>query len=435
MEDGNKNFVDAYNDFSALMSQNSGMSTRKKVLLAEALDSSNQDETTTNEYKTFHHGLNYTDIAELTQWSSVTIKKKLEALIDLPNDHPHKIHDEEFKKLGRGWTFTRTAVYKFFDFYQILMSHSMLNPGRKAEIINVENHKGGVGKTIIASHIAVNLALKISKRYKILLIDLDPQGSLRHFFNSDLAQKSDSDEIFSAADIMLEYGFDAYKDMAESEAELLEYRRDFIFSNAIQDTYLTNLKTIVAFPEDIEYNAKAWSRTLVGDMTPATDLYERVIKPVENDFDFIIIDTGPHQDPLAWTALWAQTALIIPCTPKPLDMHSTSNFIESLPKFFKNAPVKTRPEKMSKLVFTLVDGTNPKHSDYRTKTNMNLGSKYSFMPFIPEARCFENASKQSSTIYELPTAKSQTYVNICKASLDHIVSDIEYICLNDIKNN
>ena len=56
-------------------------------------------------------------------------------------------------------------------------------------IIAVANQKGGVGKTPTTVHIAFALA---RAGYKILLVDLDPQGSLSEYF---LADQADIQEV------------------------------------------------------------------------------------------------------------------------------------------------------------------------------------------------------------------------------------------------
>ncbi len=47
----------------------------------------------------------------------------------------------------------------------------------KPWVINVQNQKGGTGKSMTAVHLAACLSLNLDKRYRICLIDLDPQGS------------------------------------------------------------------------------------------------------------------------------------------------------------------------------------------------------------------------------------------------------------------
>ena len=80
--------------------------------------------------------------------------------------------------------------------------HEREGAGRKPWIINVQNQKGGTGKSMTAVHLAACLALDLDKRYRICLIDLDPQGSLRLFLNPQISV-GEQETIYSAVDVML----------------------------------------------------------------------------------------------------------------------------------------------------------------------------------------------------------------------------------------
>jgi chromosome partitioning protein len=51
---------------------------------------------------------------------------------------------------------------------------------KKGCVITVAQQKGGVGKTTISAHLAVALS---QKRNKVAVIDVDPQGSIKHWYN------------------------------------------------------------------------------------------------------------------------------------------------------------------------------------------------------------------------------------------------------------
>lgn len=50
----------------------------------------------------------------------------------------------------------------------------------RAKIITVAQQKGGAGKTTLAAHIAIALN---QKQNRVSMIDIDPQSSLKHWFN------------------------------------------------------------------------------------------------------------------------------------------------------------------------------------------------------------------------------------------------------------
>lgn len=64
-----------------------------------------------------------------------------------------------------------------------------------AEVITVKVSKGGVGKTTIVANLGHMLAMK---KYRVLLIDLDPQRNLtRHFIDEDKATSLTSSNLIS----------------------------------------------------------------------------------------------------------------------------------------------------------------------------------------------------------------------------------------------
>ncbi|ORT48571.1 chromosome partitioning protein ParA [Vibrio sp. qd031] len=261
--------------------------------------------------------------------------------------------------------------------------------GNKPWVVNVQNQKGGTGKSMTAVHLAACLALNLDKRYRICLIDLDPQGSLRLFLNPQISI-SEHDNIYSAVDIML-----------DNVPEGVTVDTAFLRKNVLLPTQYPNLKTVSAFPEDAMFNADAWQSLTQSDSLDIVKLLkEKLIDRIADDFDIIMIDTGPHVDPLVWNAMYASNSLLIPCAAKRLDWASTVNFFQHLPTVYEMFPDDWSGLEFVKLLPTMFEDDNKKQVSVLTEMNYLLQDQV-MMATIPRSRAFETCADTYSTVFDL----------------------------------
>ena len=165
-------------------------------------------------------------------------------------------------------------------------------------IIAVTNQKGGVGKTTTCSALVSGFHMK---GYKVLGIDLDPQGNLGFSLGIDI-----------------ENNLTIY-DLLKGDAEPAEV----IVHTNYGDILPSN---ILLSSAELEFNRSAREFML-----------RSAIEPVVNNYDFIIIDTPPALNILTVNAYATSDSLIIPMIPEVLSLLGISQLkdtIEVVQKFF-----------------------------------------------------------------------------------------------------
>lgn len=163
------------------------------------------------------------------------------------------------------------------------------------------NQKGGVGKSTTAAAVAAGLH---NKGKRVLMVDADPQSNLSFMNGVDLLNLSRS-----LYDVFL----------AHSNGE------DLNIQETIQHVDVAGLDII---PGNLKLTA---ADRLFADPSLVYMLSE-VLEPVQGDYDFCVVDTGPNLGVLAENAMTAADYIIIPLTADMLALQGMMQLSGSIKK-------------------------------------------------------------------------------------------------------
>lgn len=147
---------------------------------------------------------------------------------------------------------------------------------QNARVISIVNHKGGVGKTTTTASLGDALA---NKGFKILLIDLDPQGNLSQTLGVDMPKVQVADSLI----------------------------------NNIEFPIIEIEKNIDLSPSDIDLsNVEMRFHELTGGEFRLKNRINHLL----SKYDYILIDCPPSLNKLTISALAASTSCLIPLLPE-----------------------------------------------------------------------------------------------------------------------
>ena len=185
----------------------------------------------------------------------------------------------------------RPAKRPVFDIPAVLQSHG------PARIIAMCNQKGGVGKTTTAINLASALA---GYGRKVLVVDFDPQGAL----SAGLGVVAH--DIKTIYDLMVE------KDLK------------------VQDVILpTSVKNLDVIPANIDLSAAEVQ--LVNEVA-REQILARVLRPITDNYDVVIIDCQPSLGLLTVNALTAAHGVLIPLNCEFFALRGVALLIETIEK-------------------------------------------------------------------------------------------------------
>ncbi len=189
------------------------------------------------------------------------------------------------------------------------------------------NRKGGEGKT---SFTGISAEVLAKKGYRVLIVDLDSQFDLTKNFNviSNLKEKEahrlgvNVEEVEAVSykslyDVLI--GECSVKDAiitvddsfySDDRCDMKGNTKDVIADLVKLNNRKSFTGSISILPSALEVGEVLKSKLKVNPQT----VLARKLKEIENDFDFCIIDTIPHEDNILYNAFVAADDIIVPCT-------------------------------------------------------------------------------------------------------------------------
>lgn len=159
-----------------------------------------------------------------------------------------------------------------------------------AEIVAILNQKGGVGKSTTVAALASGLS---SKGYKVLSVDLDPQGNLSYHMGAQNSEQSVMDVLLGTSSVsktIVKTGqgdiIPASPALAGADAAISETGKEYRLSEALE--------------------------------------------AISIDYDFIVLDTPPSLGILSINALTAASRVIIPAQADAFSLQGISQLAQTI---------------------------------------------------------------------------------------------------------
>ncbi len=206
--------------------------------------------------------------------------------------------------------------------------------GLPAKVVSVANFKGGVGKTSTCAHLAMSAALD---GYKVLVIDLDSQGSMTSILGGSPESEWNTAFPLLARDYARAVQAENALRQGRGQAEIpLDQTLTEALSvsprNLIESTHWPNIDLIGAQLNLYwaEFQVPVWRMQL-----RSWALWEALTNGLDadgilDDYDIIFLDTPPALGYLTINALAAADILLVPLGASFLEFDSTGRFFDML---------------------------------------------------------------------------------------------------------
>lgn len=239
---------------------------------------------------------------------------------------------------------------------------------KNAKIIAVVNQKGGTGKTTTTENIGIGL---VNEGKKVLLIDMDPQGSLT-----------------------ISLGYPRPDEMYPTLSDVLEKVIRENLDNP-KEGIINQREGVDLMPGNIELSGLEVS--LVNIMSRETIL-KRYLDEIKKDYDYILLDCMSSLGMVTMNALVAADSVLIPVQAQYLSAKGLEQLLQTVSKVRRQINPKL---KIDGIVLTMVD----KRTNYAKEISVLVRNVYGgnikvFKTDIPHSVRAAEISAEGKSIFE-----------------------------------
>jgi len=288
---------------------------------------------------------------------------------------------------------------------------------QSAQVIVIQNQKGGVGKTVSAATVASGLATEFHQEYRVGLIDMDGQATLSMYY----APEADQEGNLSVGDLIMR-NFDL------DEGETFEQA----VSEAFLETTIPNLRILPAAQSDRAIEGWFHEQVFSHKLPSPYSILAEIIDAVKDEFDIIIIDTPPSLGCATYNAYFAATSVVFPLSITENDIDATCSYFSYIPQVWALlANANHDGYDFMKILLT-------NHRDSSTTTEL-MNSLYDhFAPYLyskefKHSEAIRQASSLLSTVFDMSKSeypKSKSTFQTAQQNGYEVTSQIQRDILN-----
>jgi len=284
--------------------------------------------------------------------------------------------------------------------------------GQDGAVICVGFFKGGVGKTTIAVSLAQGLSLR---GYKVLAIDLDPQGSMTTMLGRNPGAVEIGETIVPLT-------------LPRSASD----HRDEL-APSIRPTYWQGVDLVAGstglFISEFYLPMRATSKDEAG-FNFLEVLQRALVGGVREKYDYIVIDTPPALSYITMNAYWAADAVLLPVVPEGLSLQSSAQFWSMFNELAESAQkAAAEPKRYAWLgvVPSRVEAHKPGSVEMLKWLQMCY-PKYLMSSHIPITEAVRTGSTEFATVYDISkyAGSAKTYER-ARAAFDALTTEVDLL--------